>query len=618
MLNDYDFNQKTFIDFKEIDPSIGKIISLLKDGGAYANMLQERKDRESLERAYNNIFSADFSLDSNTQKSNLIRSHVLRTVCSIYMRTMKIPSFDVESVNRSIAAYDQKSNASIAKNLLEWFMRTAGYEDVYREGLEELVPYGDNYIAPFVIPIEGEDFVFPALEDRKKEDIMLDPACSYVTSESYSKQAQYFAYTQTYPEFNLVSRFGEWILDYAQSGAMVDIGRLPNDAPTSSQQKYWEVLAIQNKATKEEFLLVGANAFPIIRRVESKRALTSAQLGRLAKLPDGTMDNVMWEDAYKYKDAYNRPMLTLGNNYFYYRDKYPYNRGLAHALAIPQVVHEIVENLKTDNIIKRLDTITYITGGNADKNEQNFRKYRMEKRINRNAMLYLHSSMNSKNTPTAGILKFEGLTAQEGQQVTQDILDFVKNTSGVDPQQAEVQKNTALGQTEIIDEKSKESIEAVAETNMSNFRSQLNMFLAFIIAHKGFGLNDVVIGFTKFDEHTPEGNESATISVPEAAKKLMGKEFDFVIDKSTLVRRSRTLEAQQMIEFLGLLDPTTDPEGFIAIRDKIGELKGITMPKANPQMIAQSTAQGGMSQFAAGGQQGGAAPQEQAPPAPLF
>ena len=72
------------------------------------------------------------------------------------MRKMNIPVFDIDAINSSPTAYEEKTTASIAKAAIEWFMRVAGYEDVYREGLTEMCPYGDNYLVPFTVPVEGE------------------------------------------------------------------------------------------------------------------------------------------------------------------------------------------------------------------------------------------------------------------------------------------------------------------------------------------------------------------------------------------------------------------------------------------------------------------------------
>lgn len=585
-----------FINFRELDPAIDDVINLLKDRGAYSNMMKERKEKVFLERAYDNVFNADITVDSDTIRTNLIRSHIVKTVSDIYARTLTLPLFNVDPVNDSTTAFEEKTVASIAKSYLMWFIRVSGYEEVFTDGLFEQCPYGDSYVSPFVLSVPGKEFVVPLVEDRKRESLMLDPNCSYVQSESFSKQAQYYAYTQTYPAFNLASRFGDWILDFAQPGSMVDEGRLPNDNETQGEQEFYEVLEIQNKSTKQEFVLVGANAVPAIRISENDKYMNAEEFSAI--LPQEVREKVSLSDKYKYKDRFGRATLTLGNNYFYFRDKYPYNRGLAHKLAVPQVMHEIIENLKTDNIIKRLDQIAYITGGNSDKNEENFRKYRQEKRLNRNAILYLHSSLNNRNVPQPGVIKFEGLTAEEGRTITNDILDFVKNCSGVDPRQAEVQKNIALGQSEIIEEKSTEAIQAIADKGIANFKAQLNSFIQFGIGHKGFGLNDVKLNFTRYDENTPEGNDAATISIPKAMEKIAESEFKFIIDKSSLLKKSKFLETQQLIEFLGLLNPQTDPEGFIMVRNKIGQTKGLTLPEVEPEAIALSEPTGGKSQFA--------------------
>jgi len=152
---------------------------------------------------------------------------------------------------------------------------------------------------------------------------------------------------------------------------------------------------------------------------------------------------------------------------------------------------------------------------------------------------------------------------------------------------------------------------------MSNFRTLYKTFLTFMIAHKGFGLKDVNINFTKYwDEGTeqafPSGIDDAEINIVAAAELIKGFEFDVIIDKSTLINRSRTVEVRQLIDLLGLHDPQADPAGWKFIRDKIAKMKGLVMPEVSEESIAQSRPQGGISQF--GGAPGAAPIEAPVPP----
>ena len=576
-----------FVNYRMENDSIKNFVTMLRHDGAYEDLVNFRTKKARLKRHYNNVFNADISLSSKTQKTELFKSFLTRIVVELYMRKMSIPNFDIEPVNRSTRAFEDKTKASIVDSILEWFMRVAGYENVSREAKESQIAFGDRYIRPFIRNVKGKTSSFPALEDIDGDDIMIDPIARNIKSESYVHRAQYIAVTKQYSEKALVSRFGDWILDHAKEGFMVDNTRQPKE-----KAKYYEVIEGQDISTGEEFVLVGGNAFPVIFRSDNLPSKTKEIEGLLAD-----QDNPMvWDTEYIYKDSFGENVLTITDNYMYPDPESPRNRGIVEKLAIVQVMHEIIENSKIDNIMQRLDQIKYVVGGN-DRVKRSINEYRKEKRIDRGAMWFIPSSLSAKAMPTPGVFKFDGLTAQEGQLITQDLMDIAKNIAGVDPQQLEVQKNTAVTQTQIIEEKSVEAVEDVQDRNIPQYQHELKTFLAFIIAHEGFGLDDVKINFTKYDEHTPEGNNAATISITEAVKKIADYEFNVIIDRSTLIKRSRFLEREQLLEFLQSVNPQMTPEWFITISKQIAHISGVNLPEISTEAIQQMTPTGGESNF---------------------
>lgn len=601
-----EFEDKKFLDYAEIDDAIGDIISLFTGHGAYDDMLQFRTDKEVLQPKLDNIYNADWKLTSKTKKTKILKSGVIRTEVDIFTRKMNIPVFDIEPVNRSKSAFEEKTKASITKALMEWFIRVTGYEDVTRESREDQAAYGDRYLRPGIREID-EKRSFPMVEDLRGESVMLDSNSTYVTSESVAKQAQYDGHTQMYSEQAIIARYGKWILDYAASGHKIDDRRFPAKRKVVNTT-FWEVLELQNKSDKTEFELVGSNAFPVLRRVENEEYDNAEDFQKNVekeyqrkfgkKLPDEVTQKTEWGDKYIYEDSFGNPILTLTNHFMYYDPDSSRNLGLTQRLSSPQVMDEMLQNLTKDNMLKKLQLqIPTMAGGNQAKMKRNLDEYQLESETNRLAIWFLPGSLNQKNLPTPGIIKYEGFTAEEGRVAIQDNLDFVKNVTGVDPQQQEVQKNTAVAQTEIIEEKSTESIESIAENNLSNSKSELKVFLSHIIAHDGYGLQDVQINFTLYSEDTPDGNDSATISIPEAAKRVKGHEFDIIIDRSSLIKRARASEIKTNVEFLGLLDAQADPGGFIALRSHIAKLQGVNLPELTEDQARQIKPQGGKSQF---------------------
>ena len=578
---------KPFVNYRMENEAIKDFVTMLRHDGAYEGLVNFRTKKARLKRHYDNVFNADISLSSRTQKTELFKSFLTRIVVELYMRKMSIPNFDIEPVNRGTRAFEDKTKASVVDALLGWFMRVSGYENVSREAKESQIAFGDRYIRPFIRNVKGKKSSFPALEDIDGDDIMIDPTARNIKSESYVHRAQYVAVTKQYSQKALVSRFGDWILDHAKEGFMVDNTRQP-----SEKAKYYEVIEGQEISNGEEFVLVGGNGFPVIARGEGHPEIT-ADIQKLLNNQDNPM---VWDTEYIYKDSFGENILTLTDNYMYADPESPRNRGIVEKLAIIQVMHEIVENSKIDNIMQRLDQIKYVVGGN-DRVKRSINEYRKEKRIDRGAMWFIPSSLSAKAMPQPGVFKFEGLTAQEGQLITQDLMDIAKNIAGVDPQQLEVQKNTAVTQTQIVEEKAIEAVEDVQDRNIPQYQHELKTFLAFIIAHEGFGLDDVKINFKKYDEHTPEGNDAATISITEAAKMVADYEFNVIIDRSTMIKRSRFLEREQLLEFLQSVNPQMTPEWFISISKQIAHISGVNLPEVKTEDVQQMKPTGGESNF---------------------
>lgn len=588
--------KKDFKNYQEEFDIIKEIITTLKNDGAYDNLRDFRTKKQVLKRHYNNIFDSNIGITSKTTRTDLFKSFLSRVTVELYKRKMSVPTFDVEPVNRAGDAYKEKRQASIVKALLEYFVRQGGYENILKESWEDQLAYGDRYMIPFIRNVKKSKKQYFGLRDVKSENLLIDPNCNSVQSENYLERAQYFGITAMYPEKNLVDRFGGWILDHAQEGFMIDSDSYPgyrNKQRYGKNIKYYEVLEIQEKSTGMEFVFVGGNAFPVIMHVDGNIPTISAEIQALI---DDDDTPVAWSDEYKYKDSFGEPVLTLSGGFTFFDTDSPRNWGLVDKTAVLQVLHEITENLKIDNIIQRLDQTKFLIGGN-DRTDKALVKYRQEKRTNRYAVWNIPTSLAAKNPPTPGVIKFDGLTAQEGTEITEGIYDLVKNVSGVDPQQLEVQKNTAVTQTQIVEEKSVEAVQDIAESNVPQYSWELRSFLAFIIGNEGFGLTDVKINFTDYNENFPEGDENASISISKAAKEIKEYQFEVIIDRSSLIKRSRFAEREQLLEFLGHVNPQATPEWFIAVSKSIAKIGGIELPDVDQESIQQMAPQGGNSQF---------------------
>lgn len=585
------------INYAETDDFVKDVLKDLT-GGAKDNMNNYRKTRNQLEQYLFNVFDGEIGIDSKTKKTKLIKGHQCYTETQIFSRRTNLPVIDIEPINRSKTALKEKTRASMVKALDEWFVRVAGVESVFEEGKLWLFGFGDFNIRPFLTKTGKENVFFPAVEDIKSENLLIDPNATYIFSESKSKQAQFYGYTQQYPKANLVDRFGEWILDYVTAGATVDDSDVKHRKSGTDENDYYEVVEAQNKSGGMEAIIIGGTGFPVLKR--GKGAGT---------VPKDLEGKVTWSEDYIYQNGFKQNRLMLSNLYCFYNPRDSYNLGLVQQIFPEQVLSELSENLQMDNLIKRMDSIAYVIGAN-DRTDQAMWEYRKEQETNRYAYWKIPASLNQANKPEVGVLKFDGLPAQEGQVLTENTNNLIKNITGVDPRQQEVQKNTAVTQTQIVEEKSLEAVSAIMEKNVPNLIDMHKMFITFCVAHNGFGLDDVKLSFEKFfdealdadgkEREFPDGIEG-TASIPEIVKAIEGFEFDVIIDKSDLVKKSRVLEQEQIIKAMGLIDPTTDPDGFITLKNRLFKSMGLPVKEVDPQQIAQSTAQGGNSQFQAKG-----------------
>lgn len=587
--------QKKYNKYGENIEFIKKTLSLLTHDGGLDDLRSFRTKKMVLKRHFTNIFNSNILIDAQTVRTDLFKSFICRTIVELYKRKMTVPVFDIDSINKSNKAYKQKRNASMVKALLDYFIRESRYENILKESMEDMLAYGDRYLLPFLRKSKDGKRKFFGVRDIDGTNIILDPNSKNVQSESYIDRSQYFATTNIVPEKNLIDMYGDWILDYAQEGFCIDSDGHSTAKSLSKQYntKLYEVLEFQDRSMGLEMVLIGSNAFPVLVNYDDLQ--DSDIPPEIKKLQSDPTNKVSWSDNYLYRDEFDDPVLTLTNVYTFFNPDSPRNWGLVDKTAVMQVIHEIAENMKMDNLLQRLDQVKYLVGGN-DRTDKSLTRYRQEKRTNRYAVWNIPTALAAKSNIEPGVLKFEGLTAQEGTEITEGIYDLVKNATGTDPQQLEIQKNTAVTQTQIVNEASTEAVEEIAEQNVPQYEAELRTFLAFIIAHQGFGLKDK-IAFTDYSEMFPEGNPNATITVENAAKQIKGYQFNVIIDRSSLTKKSKYAEREQLLEFLQQVNPQVTPEWFMHISQSIAKISGIELPDIDPSRIQQMTPTGGASQF---------------------
>lgn len=584
---------KGTVNYREKDAEVKKFLDMLSGTGGMDQLVKFRNLKYQMRKHQDAIFNADLNIDSNTTRTDLLESHLCRTAYEIVKKQLRIPDTTIAPYDDGPRALDAKEMASIVNGAIEVFLRMTRFDSMYQvKGKEEQIAFGDLYIMPIIDKVV--DKMIPQLEFCDSENLIIDPNSSFLISGSSSDQAQYWARTKLYPERNLVERFGSWILDHVESGYMLDDRRFKKVYDDDSV-KYYEVVEGQCKSNGSQFILVGGNAFPVMRIVEGVQAPSG-----LKKLRDQGV--VSWTDTYLYKDEIGRNILTLANLMCYFNSTDARNWGVVNKLGVPQTVHKIIENLKVDNLIQKLDQVKVVVGGNADKIEKSRREYRTKKRSDRTAVWYMPASQSRVGAePKPTVFKFDGITYQEGESGTQGLLDFSKNATGFSIQRQEIKTNVAVSQTDALDEEKSEFIEDISGDNIENVEMMYRMFLRFCIAHKGFGLNEVMIPYTKYtdpevEEGFPEGIK-ASMSFPEAMKRIEKFSYSVSINKNSFTTRSRGRDSRSLQDLLQFANPQVFPEWYKALVMKIAENLSVELPDIDNERVKQAEATGGRSQF---------------------
>ena len=574
---------------------------------AYEELQSFRQEYKLLHNAYYNSFENNLQLDSDTKNPKILRSHFIATAAEIFSRGMNFPVFKIEAKARSDE--DIKTKESIAFSLIEWGIRSSGYEDIYQESKYDWTAFGDCYRRPYARRIHRRNKrankktksynqkstarMVMQYESLEQTSLLFDNSARYIHSNNTADSISWWARTQIYDEQSLVRRFGSWILDHAKPGAMIDVDRNADETSHSDRKnmRYYEVIEYQNVADEVEMVLVGYNAFPVVKMAEGEKCEPNK---KFAKYVD-------WVGEYPHYNSFGEPILTIHNNYFYWNKNGIRNFGLAHRLFGAQIAHEIIENSKLQSTRKRLFEIPVITGGRKEQVDSKMREFQESSAANIYSYLHIPSSAQS-TLPKASVIRFEGISSEEGERSTRDIHEFAKNSSGVSLSRLEVQSGIGVGQSEILEEEKTVAVEAIVKNNIANLKNEFVGILDYIINMNGFNLDDTIT-YTKYGKvegQTRDLNFSikkAEISIKEAAKKLEDFEFDLYIDRNSIIEKHQVALAGKIIDLLGTVDPAALPEVAKSLMKRLADVMRIDLTTEDLEGIEKSRAMGGKSQF---------------------
>ena len=547
---------------------------------------------KAIDKAYYNVFPDISELEFDKNSVDALKSGFCYTAVEISGRGLKFPTFDIDVQNKLSKSLNIKN---LAKAVLEWNIVESGFDNIYEESKEPWAKDGDAYRRPFLRPI-GNGKYWPQYEDLDPNFVLLDPDCKKIFSETYSDSAMYWGYTQMPDENQIIDKYGEEVLKHLKVGAWLDTDTFTLKAGKQKDTRYFESVEFEYRPTGEKLVLLGADLFPVFICSPKRKKLPPEVKG----LP------IKFSKVNKNKNKVGENILSLQNMYFYYDKRGPRNLGLVHKLMPSQFVHENLENSKAEATRLKMLEIPVISGGRQDVVEDSMDTF-MENRKSKLFSYVFNPAGIDGVMPTTDMIRFNGLSAEEATQTTNDIYSFSRNVAGVDMARLEARANVALGQTQIIEQEKIDTIEGVIMKNKNSLQHELEFILDFFIQNKGFGLKDVYISYdfiTTVKDGEGKDMDISTkreIDLVSAAKELKEERWKVSIASSSIVNRTYTSMLDSWVRILGLIDPSSAPTLYKFILKKIGEAGRFDIPDEVMAGVQNQTAPlGGASQFQPG------------------
>lgn len=598
-----------FTQFAEEYPVIKEMLDDLDSG--MDNLRSVRTEYDLLDNNYYNTFSD--KLEFTDKDANILKSGMCYSAVEIAMRGLLFPTFRTETLDKN--GYEEMNAAAVSKALLEWTHRESGFINAYQESKEEWAKAGDGYRRPYLEPL-GEGRFWPQYETLDPRNILLDPECRLVWSKNIANSASFWGYTDILDEKSMKRRFGSKIMKHVESGSMIDHDTLSvrQGKNQRANKKYYEVIEAQDSSEGVELVLLGKNAFPAKLVVDEDKQ-------KVAKKFKGL---ILSSGEYIHKTRTGKKELSLHNTYFYYDKRTSRNIGLVKRLAPIQFSDQRVENLKLEAAQLKMFEVPTVAGGREDLIRGAIQEFVEERRSNVFAVLHAPSGIEGI-IPKFDVLRFQGVSAEEGSATTRDLYTLARNTVGIDMTRLEVQANITLGQSQLIEQEKLDTLETIILRNKPILEHEYEALLDFVVNNDGFGLDDVKISCDYYGdmEGIAQGKKiklegKREISITEAAKELKKTRINVVIDDSSLVNRTYVALLDNWIKLLGVVNPEITPDLYKFIMKRIGESGRFDVPdNVLDGVEQQGQATGGASQFQASSRQAAPAPNNAAGPDPM-
>lgn len=532
-------------------------------------------------------------------ETNMLRSQFCLEAEDIFDKGIKFPDFRVDAVNIN----DKKSeeDQSITDSLLRWMVRMTGFEAAYNESKTESIVSGDAYRRPFMQSMSNGKW-FPQYEDIDPTELILDIDSTDIWSETSGRGSSWIARARVCSRGQAIMKFGEELVNMAQENvAAVDVDRM-NEKITaggteSKDKEYYEYIELQDISAPVEVVFLGGGMMPVIKHGKLK-----GLENKFKKLRG--IDGISWSNKYKHLDKFGNPMITTNAQPFDYNRFNVRDRGIVSRLMRFQDAEQMMLNGGLEASMLRMTQIPWIKGVNGPTAQERIAEWKEERKVDPLAILDI-SGQGSGNEPDIGSLKFDGISQDDTDKSLNTIRTTARNYNGVDFNRLEVRSNEGLGQTKILEAERVESIEKVAERAARKLQHELEGLLLYAINHNGFDLHDTLIPCTLYHKiENPETGEvievqnpKASLSIPEACKRIKDLDFNVYVDMDTIVNKRMLSLLDDLTKFMGGIDGAAQPELKKELQKRAFNALGTNVNDKIFDGVEDETAQGGVSQF---------------------
>lgn len=566
---------------------------------SYTDLQNFRTTYNTLQNAHDNAY--DISIMDENKDPDLIRSSVIKEGVDIFSGGMLFPEWNVDPIVMN--GPDSITLASLASAVLDWMIIESGFEEAYDDGKEPMSLHGDSYRRPFKRKI-GDGVFYPQYEEFDGTKVLLDTESTELWSKTVGKTSAWSAYIDIYSRSQIIVRFGPEILPYLEEGAHIDsdgYSAKTKNKDTSKDEKFYELIELQDISEPFELVLVGKNWLPLGKAgiLEQKEEKIPADVKKAGGV---------WKEKYQHVDEFDFPMLTMHNAAFYVDRRWIRNKGLGHRLFRFQKADEALQNTALNASRMRGIQIPVMLGVTSNVAQDRFEEWK-ERRAE-DVFAFLDVSASTPDIiPKVEILKFDGVRAEEMRASMQDLYAAYRNYVGIDFTRLEVRNAEGLGQSKLIEAEKVKTVEDIVKKQMGKLQHELKGLLLFFINNKGFGLKDVELEYTQVHEDIksvtgePIGdveNPHATTNLVEAAKRLDKFAFKISVNMDTIVDRNQLAILEDLTRITGLVDGAAMPEEKKALLQQIFRIANIRIPTENFEGVVNEVAQGGAGQFQGG------------------